>query len=142
MVSKQSLLLKKIQLFVKTTHFTSFAVFVTPNPIPTSKVERDLLNIFSYLLVSISFVFLLVSLILFIIAGRPYFKVEANILYFNYCLSMLLGTGLFLFGIESGTYDHIVCLIIGFLLHYIWLAVFTWTLCNGVYIIYKLLIGK
>ncbi|KAI6658168.1 Adhesion G-protein coupled receptor D1-like isoform X2 [Oopsacas minuta] len=124
-----------------TSHFTSFAVFVTPHDIPTSETEELVISIFSYLLVSISFIFLLISLILFLIAGKPFFKVEANIIYFNYCLSMLLATGLFLLGIESGTHNDFVCLIIGFLLHYIWLAVFTWTLCNGIFIIFKLVIA-
>ncbi|KAI6658157.1 Phosphatidylinositol phosphatase PTPRQ-like isoform X2, partial [Oopsacas minuta] len=124
-----------------TSHFTSFAVFVTPHDIPTSETEELVISIFSYLLVSISFIFLLISLILFFIAGKPFFKVEANIIYFNYCLSMLLATGLFLLGIESGTHNDFVCLIIGFLLHYIWLAVFTWTLCNGIFIIFKLVIA-
>ncbi|KAI6657053.1 hypothetical protein LOD99_11205 [Oopsacas minuta] len=54
---------------------------------------------------------------------------------------MLLATGLFLLGIESGTHNDFVCLIIGFLLHYIWLAVFTWTLCNGIFIIFLVVIA-
>ena len=101
-----------------------------------------MLSVFSYLLVGISFIALLVSFILFIVAGKRFFKVETNIIYFNYCLSMLLATGLFLFGIEAGTFNDVICKIVAFALHYTWLSVFTWTLCNGILILFKLVISK
>ena len=124
------------------SHFTSFAVFVTPHEINRSYAETIALSFFSYLFVGISFISLLISLFIFIIVGKPFFKVEANIVYFNYCLSMLLATGLFMFGIQVGTYNIVSCKIIAFLLHYSWLAVFTWTLCIGILIIYKIVIGE
>ena len=116
-------------------HLTSFAVFVTPHKNRVNKME---LSIISYVFVGISFLSLVVSLILFLYAGKPFFKRETNIIYFNYCLSMLLATGLFLFGIQVGTFDIVLCKAIAFLLHYSWLAVFSWTLCLTGYIIYKL----
>ena len=100
------------------------------------------LSIISYILISISFIFLIASLILFIAAGKAFFKIETNIVYFNYCISMLLATGIFLFGVESGKFNRAVCMIVAFLLHYTWLAVFTWTLCIGILIMYKLVISK
>ena len=123
-------------------HFTSFAVFVTPYQAMGSDLERTVLSALSYLLLGISFICLLASLVIFCIAGKAFFKVETNIIYFNYCLAMLLAVGLFLFGVESGRFDEIVCKIIAFALHYAWLAVFTWTLCIGILIMFKLVLGK
>ena len=124
-----------------TDHFTSFAVFVSPRKLPNDEFSQ-IASLVSYVLVSISFVALVVSLVLFLISGKYFFKVEANIVYFNYCLAMALAFGLFLFGIESGKFHIIACITIAFLLHYIWLAVFVWTLCNGILIMYKLTIGE
>ena len=123
-------------------HFTSFAVFVTPYEIEKSPGESIALSVISYVFVGISFISLLISLIIFIVAGKPFFKVETNIVYFNYCLSMLLATGLFMLGIQVGTYNIVLCKIIAFLLHYSWLAVFTWTLCIGILIMHKIVIGE
>ena len=125
----------------RTNHFTSFAVFVTPYKRETG-ITNKILSILSYILVSISFISLIISLVLFIIAGKAFFKVETNIIYFNYCISLLIATGVFLFGIENGKFDRIVCTIVAFLLHYTWLAVFTWTLCIGILIMFKLVIGE
>ena len=123
-------------------HFTSFAVFVTPYQAMGTDLDRTVLSALSYLLLGISFICLLASLVIFCIAGKAFFKVETNIIYFNYCLAMLLAVGLFLFGVESGTFNEIVCKIIAFALHYAWLAVFTWTLCIGILIMFKLVLGK
>ena len=125
----------------RTNHFTSFAVFVTPYK-RESDITGKILSILSYVLVSISFISLIISLILFIIAGKAFFKVETNIIYFNYCISLLLATGVFLFGIQTGKFNRVVCMIVAFLLHYTWLAAFTWTLCIGILIMFKLVIGK
>ena len=126
----------------KSYHFTSFAVFVTPYGATESPEVALALSIISYILISVSFISLIASLILFIAAGKAFFKVETNIVYFNYCISMLLATGMFLFGVESGRLNRSVCMLVAFLLHYTWLAVFTWTLCIGLLIMFKLVISK
>ena len=123
-------------------HFTSFAVFVTPHEAGGSDVERIILSVLSYLLLGISFICLVAALILFCLAGKAFFKIETNIIYFNYCISMLLAVGLFLFGVESGKFNEVICKVIAFALHYAWLAVFTWTLCVGLLIMYKIVLGK
>ena len=71
--------------FCDSDHFTSFAVFVTPRRLPDDNLSR-IASIVSYVLVSISFTALVISLILFLLSGKNFFKVEANIIYFNYCL--------------------------------------------------------
>ena len=128
--------------FCYTNHLTSFAVFVTPRELKGSDDLKQIVSIVSYVIVSISFISLVVSLILFLLSAKNFFRVEANIVYFNYALAMTLAFGLFLFGIETGTIHRTACMVIAFLLHYIWLAVFTWTLCNGILIMYKLTLGK
>ena len=125
-----------------TRHFTSFAVFVTPYEPTGSDEERIALSVVSYLVVGISFIALLISFILFLVASKKFFQIETNIIYFNYCLSMLLATGLFVFGIEAGTFNITVCKIVAFALHYLWLTVFTWTLCNGILVMFKLVISE
>ena len=124
-----------------TSHFTSFAIFNTPYDEiqPISQIERDIVSIVTYAVIGISLFALIISLILFILAGRPFFRVEINIIYFNYCLSLLLSSVVFIAAIHNGAKDLIVCKVIAFGLHYLWMAVFTWTLCNGFLVMFTLL---
>ena len=125
----------------KSKHLTSFAVFVNPQSTPSSILDFAL-SIVSYIAIGISFLALVISLILFIVGGKAFFKKDTNIIYFNYCLSMLFATGTFGFGIQVGAYNIIACKVIAFLLHYSWLAVVTWTLCIGIATLHKLFLSK
>ncbi|KAI6659586.1 Neurotrypsin [Oopsacas minuta] len=118
--------------------FSSEHIYITCLPGGTAILVLD---VFSYILISISFISLIISLILFCIAGRAFFRVETNIIYFNYCIAMLLATGIFLFGIPTRKFNRGFCMSIAFVLHYTWLAVFTWTLCIGILIMFKFVIS-
>ena len=124
------------------SHMTSFAVLIQVKPSEPSFVEKIIASVFSYLLLSISFLFLIATLILFCIGGRKFLKVEMNILYLNYCIALTCATGLFLFGVELGKYSHISCTIVAITLHYFWICVFSWSFCNALLILYRLFIGK
>ena len=124
------------------SHMTSFAVLIQTRPFEPTFIEKIIASVFSYLLLSISFLFLISALILFCIGGRKFLKVEMNILYLNYCIALICANGLFLFGVELGKYSLISCTIIAISLHYFWLCVFSWSLCNAILIMYRLFIGK
>ena len=126
----------------ETSHLTSFAVLIQVKPFEPSFVEKIIASVFSYLLLSISFLFLIATLILFCIGGRKFLKVEMNILYLNYCIALTCATGLFLFGVELGKFHTISCTIVALTLHYFWICVFSWSFCNALLILYRLFIGK
>ena len=123
-------------------HLTSFAVLIRAREREISYLEKIISSTFSYILLSISFLAMIVTLILFAVAGREFLKVEINIIYLNYAIALTLGIGGFIIGIESVKDVMILCTIVGVFLHYAWLSVFSWSLCNGILIFYKLWIGK
>ena len=126
----------------QTMHLTSFGVLVRARSIPLSESETLAISIISYILLSTSLIFLVVSIILFLISARSFFKVETNILYFNYALALILATSVFIFGIQSARNSHVGCSIVGFLLHYTWLSVFSWSSAISIFMIYILYFGK
>ena len=126
----------------ETSHLTSFAVLIQAKPFEPSFVEKIIASVFSYLLLSISFLFLIATLILFCIGGRKFLKVEMNILYLNYCIALTCANGFFLFGVELGKYSPISCTIVALCLHYSCSCVFSWSFCNALLIMYRLFIGK
>ena len=121
---------------------TSFAVLIQVKSFPKSNIEKIIGSVFSYIILSISFLFLIATLIMFCIAGRKFLKVEMNILYLNYGVALTCAIGLFLFGIELGKYHKISCTVVALFLHYFWCTVFSWSLCNALLIFYRLFIGK
>ena len=126
-------------------HLTSFTVLIQAREArrrEMSYLEKIISSVFSYILLSISFLAMIVTLILFAVAGKEFLKVEMNILYLNYAIALTLGIGGFIIGIESVKDVLILCTIVGVFLHYVWLSVFSWSLCNGILIFYRLWIGK
>ena len=120
------------------THFTSFGVLIRSKPHPVEREESLALSIVSYVLLSASLIALIISIIIFIVNGKEFFQVEMNRIYFNYALALALAIFIFLFGIQATTIHPIACGASVFLLHYFWLAVFSWSLCVSIEIIYLL----
>ena len=125
----------------ETMHLTSFGVLVRAQRVPLSEAETLAISIVSYILLSISLIFLLVSLTLFIISAKSFFKVETNILYFNYAFALALTTSVFIFGIQSARNSVVGCSIVGLLMHYTWLSVFSWSFAISIFMIYVLYFG-
>ena len=126
----------------ETMHLTSFGVLVRAQRVTIlSEAETLAISIVSYILLSISLIFLVVSLILFLISAKSFFKVETNILYFNYALSLALATSVFIFGIQSARNSFVGCSIVGLLMHYTWLSVFSWSFAISIFMIYVLYFG-
>lgn len=122
-------------------HLTSFGVLVRSRDITTNAAETLALSIISYLLLSISFIFLIISIIFFLISFKKFFKVETNILYFNYAFSLLLATGVFIFGVQTAKDSPAGCSIVTFLMHYFWLSVFSWSFAISIFMVYILFFG-
>ena len=97
---------------------------------------------FGYVLGSLSTICLILSLILFLAAGKNFFRIEANVVYFNCCLAMFIAMTLYLFTSRTFAFNRYLCMATAFLLHYTWLALFSWMLCIGLLILYSVTIGK
>lgn len=126
----------------RSNHLTSFAVLISRRAPAISELEKILSSSITYILLSASLICLVATFGIYFYAGKEFIKIEMNILYFNYLIALTLATALFIFGIETVYKYNIPCTIVALLLHYFWTAVFSWALCNGMYIFYKLWIGK
>lgn len=127
------------------SHFSSFAVLVRPFSVSSnesstivSSTQLIAISIISYVLLSLSFLFLLASLFAYILAAKEFFKFDTNVAYFNLALALLFAIGSFLFGIQSAKNNYVGCYVVTILIHYSWLAAFSWNLCVGFLILYKL----
>lgn len=126
----------------KSSHLTSFAVLIRRKRVQLSRLEKLISSYTTYALLSVSLIFLLATFLIFFKAGKNFFKKTTNAIYLNYLIALTMGTVLFIFGMETVWKYHIPCTIVALLLHYFWTAVFTWTLCNGIYMIYLFFFGK
>ena len=122
-------------------HLTSFGVLIRAREIQVSVAETLALSIISYLLLSISLIFLIISIIFFLVSSKKFFKVETNILYFNFAISLTLAISVFIFGIQTAKDSLIGCSIVAFFLHYFWLSVFSWSFAISIFMIYILYFG-
>ena len=108
------------------THLTSFAILMSPDPYYSSGTG---MSIFSYFSLSVSILFLIVSLALHFmklaITGAVLF-VHRNLIF-----TILLSQIVFVLGIERNEVE-ILCLIITAFLHYILLVSFVWMLIEAI----------
>ena len=127
-----------------TNHLTTFAILVTLNPCSInrtiSEAHQTSLEVISYLFLSVSFLFLLASVIIFIISGKRFFRVEINRMHFNHAVSLLLAIGFFIFLIETFSWNSDICSAIAFLLHFLWTNVFLSSLSLGIFVFYSICI--
>ncbi|XP_078387216.1 putative adhesion G protein-coupled receptor E4P [Cetorhinus maximus] len=109
------------------THLTSFAVLLAPRAIP--EAHEDTLQMITYIGMAVSLVSLLLSLIAFAFC-RSIKNIRITI-HTHLCLSLLLAEALFMVDIDRSAH-RITCTVIAILLHYLFLACFTWMLLEGV----------
>lgn len=123
----------------KTNHLTNFAVLAGSKSQNTN-TERLALQIVSYILLAISLIFLLYSLFLFLYSAKKVFKVEGNIMYFNYGVALTVAISTFIVGAELHNLQPpvgpILCTIVSFFIHYVWLVVFTSSTALSILIFY------
>ena len=91
----------------------------------------------SYTLLSISILFLLSSLCIFIMSGKGFFSIDINVLHFNHAFSLLVAMSCFVF-IEIAKYENLYCKIVAFLLHFLWTNVFLSSLAIGIVVFYSI----
>ena len=122
----------------ESNHLTSFGVLIRERDQEIGRREEQALSFISYILLSSSLIALILSILIFIVIHKEFFQIEMNRIYFNYALSLALAILTFIFGIQLTSIHPIACSLSVFLLHYFWLAVFSWSLCVSIEIIYLL----
>ena len=121
-----------------TNHTTTFAAIVSFKK-TTHAVDRTeylASKYVSFVLLSFSFFALSISLILFCLAGKTFFLNLPNLIYFNYAIALLLGCSCFLFLLPTAVLNEYYCVAAVFITQYVWTAVFSWSFCISVMLIY------
>ncbi|XP_065902446.1 adhesion G protein-coupled receptor L3-like [Dysidea avara] len=111
-----------------TTHLTSFAVLVDVS----GGRESTALSIVSYIGCAISIICLLIAVILLVSLRRRVFNLQQHFVHLNLSIALLLGLITFVSGIETASEYRASCLIVAILLHYFFMAAFSWMLCEGI----------
>ncbi|XP_065898979.1 adhesion G protein-coupled receptor L3-like [Dysidea avara] len=111
-----------------TTHLTSFAVLVDVS----GGTGSTALSIVSYIGCAISIVCLLIAVIVLISLRRRVFNLQQHFVHLNLSIALLLGLITFVSGIEAASEYRASCLIVAILLHYFFMAAFSWMLCEGI----------
>ncbi|XP_065903444.1 adhesion G protein-coupled receptor L3-like [Dysidea avara] len=121
-------------------HLTSFAVLVdtSKNNEDNSGSESDALSIVSYIGCVISIVCLLFAIIMIVLLRNKVFNQAQHFVHFNLCIALLLGLVTFVSGIEPASGYRGTCLAEAILLHYFFMAAFSWMLCEGIFLFVKL----
>ena len=107
-----------------------------------SEMGRIILTVTSYMLLTISFLFLLISLVVFCISGKRFFTMDINLSHFNHAVSLLLAVGSFIFLVQSVSKVSWLCTIAAFLLHFLWTNVFISSLPIAILVFYSIWIVK
>ena len=125
-----------------TTHFTSFSVLIKPNPIrnDTSAAEQIALSAVTYILCIISLIALIISITVFLLLGKELFKKDLYMVHLNYAIALTVSLFFFVFGVETAKDNAIACGIIAGILHYSFLSVFSWSLCEAILVLYMLFV--
>ena len=127
------------------SHLTNFAVLGSAVSLNLTPGETLAIEIISYLLGSISILFLTISVLAYIIlwirtrkqSSANLFKKDAYVLHFNFAVALLLA--LVFFVSSAGAYSNrTACLALTILQYYFWLSVFTASLVVGLYLLIKI----
>ncbi|KAM9425098.1 LOW QUALITY PROTEIN: adhesion G protein-coupled receptor L3 [Pholidichthys leucotaenia] len=112
------------------THLTNFAVLMAHVDVKnTDPVHEMLLDVITWVGILLSLVCLLISLFTFCFFRG--LQSDRNTIHKNLCISLFIAESLFLVGINRG--DHpIACAVFAALLHFFFLAAFTWMFLEGV----------
>ena len=117
-----------------TNHLTSFAAIIRFGR-ETNRNEFLASKIVSFLLLSCSFLALSISLLIFCLIGKPFFRSLPNLIYFNYAVALTLACGVFIFLLPTGVLNAHYCIVSSLFAQYIWIAVFSWSACISIVLI-------
>ena len=123
----------------RTSRSGSFGVLVRQTGMHEPKAHTPK-EIVAFCILMTSLIFLTASIIIFFISGKRFFKVEANILYFNYAIALILGMSIFIIGFDKSEWKP-GCAVVAFMLHYTWLSVFSWSFAISLFMVYILFFG-
>ncbi|XP_065903383.1 adhesion G protein-coupled receptor L3-like isoform X2 [Dysidea avara] len=116
-----------------TTHLTSFAVLVDVSGVSVmDNAGQKALSITSYIGCAISIVSLLFTIVVLVLFRESIFNHVQHFIHLNLCIALLLGLIAFVSGIETASDYRTSCLIVAILLHYFFMAAFSWMLCEGI----------
>uniref|UniRef100_A0A3Q3L1S5 Adhesion G protein-coupled receptor L3 n=1 Tax=Mastacembelus armatus TaxID=205130 RepID=A0A3Q3L1S5_9TELE len=110
------------------THLTNFAVLMA-HVDNTDPVHDMLLDVITWVGILLSLVCLLISLFTFCFFRG--LQSDRNTIHKNLCISLFIAESLFLVGINRGD-QPIACAVFAALLHFFFLAAFTWMFLEGV----------
>ncbi|XP_062240211.1 adhesion G protein-coupled receptor L3-like [Platichthys flesus] len=112
------------------THLTNFAVLMAHVDVKHADPVHDmLLDVITWVGILLSLVCLLVSLFTFCFFRG--LQSDRNTIHKNLCISLFVAESLFLVGINRGD-QPIACAVFAALLHFFFLAAFTWMFLEGV----------
>uniref|UniRef100_A0A1A8JSA3 Adhesion G protein-coupled receptor L3 n=1 Tax=Nothobranchius kuhntae TaxID=321403 RepID=A0A1A8JSA3_NOTKU len=112
------------------THLTNFAVLMAHVDVTNSEPVHDmLLDVITWVGILLSLVCLLVSIFTFCFFRG--LQSDRNTIHKNLCISLFIAESLFLVGINRGD-QPIACAVFAALLHFFFLAAFTWMFLEGV----------
>ena len=124
------------------SHFTSFSVLIKPNPIgnDTSVAEQIALSAVTYILCIISLIALIISITVFLLLGKELFKKDLYMVHLNFAIALAVSLCFFVFGVQTAKDSAIACGVIAGILHYSFLSVFSWSLCEVILVLYMLFV--
>ncbi|XP_055370558.1 adhesion G protein-coupled receptor L3-like isoform X5 [Betta splendens] len=112
------------------THLTNFAVLMAHVDVKnTAPIHDMLLDVITWVGILLSLVCLLISLFTFCFFRG--LQSDRNTIHKNLCISLFIAESLFLVGINRGD-QPIACAVFAALLHFFFLAAFTWMFLEGV----------
>nr|XP_043876473.1 adhesion G protein-coupled receptor L3-like isoform X24 [Solea senegalensis] len=112
------------------THLTNFAVLMAHVDVKHADPVHDmLLDVITWVGILLSLVCLLISLFTFCFFRG--LQSDRNTIHKNLCISLFIAESLFLVGINRGD-QPIACAVFAALLHFFFLAAFTWMFLEGV----------
>uniref|UniRef100_A0A674ISZ1 Adhesion G protein-coupled receptor L1 n=1 Tax=Terrapene triunguis TaxID=2587831 RepID=A0A674ISZ1_9SAUR len=113
------------------SHLTNFAVLMAHREIYQGRINELLLSVITWVGIVISLVCLAICISTFCFLRG--LQTDRNTIHKNLCISLFLAELLFLIGIDKTQYE-IACPIFAGLLHYFFLAAFSWMCLEGVHL--------
>jgi hypothetical protein len=102
--------------------------------------EAFALTLLTYIGCGISLVCLALSILFYLSYSKALFTSVHYFVHLNLAMALFLGYAVFLIGTYYGTQHHIACGVVAGLLHYLFLSVFCWMLCEGIMLYLMLVI--
>ncbi|CAH1243681.1 ADGRL2 [Branchiostoma lanceolatum] len=110
-------------------HLTNFAILMDISGQGFTEADRFALSIITWVGCIISIVCLVFAICIFL--GSRRVRCQRTVIHANLCICLLLAEALFLAGVDK-TEDKVACEVIAVVLHYLFLASFTWMCLEGV----------